>query len=579
MASFSLTTQQVKHNIEQAHKFMAIHELDALYISSFDEYLNEYVPMSDCHRYYVTGFNGSTAEVLIPAGGKPKLYVDGRYHEQADIQCDLNDVEVVKVPANTALLNCLQDDLKSLGAKSVGIEAERTAVAFYEKLKESYDVLAFHNKELAVEIDFATPPAVKPVYQVSNKLAGTSVADKLKRIFTAKDEAYFVTALDSLAWITNCRGYHLPHNCAFLGKGLITADKVYVFIDENIQFNCQDDKVEFIPVSNESFSAELTKLKDKISVNKLLVDKRMLNANLFEVLSQVFDPTIIEEKAGGLVDFHSIKDAAEIDLVRGEFKKADKAIFNTIKWLKSKVKAGEKVSELDLYHQTSEEYKKQGAVEQSFGTIPGIGANGSIIHYGDPKADVFASENDMILLDSGGYFETGFATDTTRTFMGGDKPGSAKHKEIYTLVLKGLLRLQNATFKSETRGGGLDAICRQPLYEAGYDYAHGTGHGVGLNVHEGGVGISPVRNYLLKPGQVVSMEPGIYISGFGGVRLENIGLVIEHPKHPGFLAIECLVYIGFEPGLIEESLLNSQEKKWLDEYEAECSKRGTSFRV
>ena len=144
-------------------------------------------------------------------------------------------------------------------------------------------------------------------------------------------------------------------------------------------------------------------------------------------------------------------------------------------------------------------------------------------------------------------------------------------------MLKGTLNLQNAVFKSGTRGSGLDAICRQPLYQAGYDYAHGTGHGVGVHVHESGAGIGPTRNYLMHPGQVVSIEPGIYIPGFGGVRIENIGIVTEHPTFEGFLTFESLVYIGYDPLLIDESLLTAQEKIWLEQYEAECVKRGTSF--
>ena len=129
-----------------------------------------------------------------------------------------------------------------------------------------------------------------------------------------------------------------------------------------------------------------------------------------------------------------------------------------------------------------------------------------------------------------------------------------------------------------TLGGGLDAICRQPLYQAGYDYAHGTGHGVGVHVHEDGVRIGPGNSAPMKAGQVVSIEPGIYIPGFGGVRIENIGIVEKDPELKGFLRFESLVYIGYEPLLIDKSMLNDQELHWLEEYEGECSKRGTSFR-
>jgi Xaa-Pro aminopeptidase len=153
-----------------------------------------------------------------------------------------------------------------------------------------------------------------------------------------------------------------------------------------------------------------------------------------------------------------------------------------------------------------------------------------------------------------------------------------KFIKFYTTVLKGLLRLQNATFPVGISGSVIDGITREPLYAQGMEFKHGTGHGVGIHVHEPGVRISTVSNVPMAAGQVVSLEPGFYEPGFGGVRLENIAIVEEHPDYEGFLRFKNMVWIGFEPALIDESLLNTQEKTWLDEYEAECSKRGTSFR-
>ncbi|MBD66576.1 MAG: hypothetical protein CME62_15295 [Halobacteriovoraceae bacterium] len=575
MGKFQISTDQVKANIQALQKFMQDEKLDAFYISSYDPYLNEYVPMSDCHRFYFTGFSGSVAEVLVPSKGKVKVYVDGRYHEQADLECDTSVIEVVKVPANTGLMSCLKDDLKKLSPKVIGLEADRTAVSFYEYLQAHFEVRAYMNNELASIVDFAEQPKLKKIVHLEKKLRGADTSEKLERIFESDKDAYFITAIDSLAWLTNCRGYHIPNSSSFLGVGFAVRDKVHVFIGKDVAFECSDKNVEFHQVDISEIEGILQKLGS--DVEKVYIDKQMLNSNYFEVLKSVFGKDKLENKTGGLVEFHSLKDDTEIEVMKDSFRRADQAIFNTIKWVKDSLKKGDEISERDLYNKTTEEYKKQGAQEQSFNTIAGVGPNGSIMHYGDPKDSVKIVEGDMCLLDSGGYFEAGFATDTTRTFLSTSKPKDEKYKEIYTLVLKGTLNLQNAVFKSGTRGSGLDAIARQPLHQAGYDFAHGTGHGVGIHVHEGGVGISPVRNYLLKPGQVVSIEPGIYIPKFGGVRLENIALVVEHPEYEGFLKFEPLVYIGFEPGLIDESLLNSQEKKWLDEYEAVCRERGTSF--
>ena len=185
----------------------------------------------------------------------------------------------------------------------------------------------------------------------------------------------------------------------------------------------------------------------------------------------------------------------------------------------------------------------------------------------------------MILLDSGGYFDGGFATDTTRTFFGVAPKADPKKVEIYTLVLKGLLACQSAVFPEGTKGMVLDGLARNAMRKRGYDYAHGTGHGVGINVHEPGVRLSSISTVPMKAGQVVSIEPGIYLPGFGGVRLENIALVERHPDFPHLLRLRSFVYVGFDPALIDMNLLNEEEKKILEEYEAECLRRGTSLRA
>ena len=574
---FQLDKAEIEKNIKSLKTYMNLQGLDSFYISSFDSYLNEYVPMIDCHRFYLTGFSGSVAEVLVPIEGNVKIYVDGRYHEQADIECEGLSVDVVKVPQNQGIFGALLEDLKALAPKNLGLESDRVPLAYYKKLENSAELKLYSNNELYSIINFQELPKLAPIKQLSLDLVGKSTKEKLDMVIPNTETGFYITAIDSLAWLTNCRGYHLPNLSSFLGKALAFKDKVFVFIDEGVEANISDDAIEFISVSVENFGTKVKEVLSKYKVSTVNLDETMVNTRDFLTLKNILGEDALAHKEGGLVEFHSIKDEVEMKSIKDSFKRADKAIYNTIRWVKDEVSKGNQVSELDLNKKTSEMYKEQGAVEQSFGTISGADANGSIIHYSDPKADVILKYTSMVLLDSGGYFESGFATDTTRTFMAANDQGSAEQKKIYTLVLKGTLNLQNAVFKAGTRGSGLDAICRQPLYQAGYDFAHGTGHGVGIHVHEGGAGIGPTRNYLLKPGQVISIEPGIYVPGFAGVRIENIGVVVEHPKYEGFLTFESLVYIGFDPLLIDESLLNDQEKTWLEEYEAECVKRGTSF--
>ena len=577
MSKFTLKHSEISQNIKNIRSIMQANNLEAFYVSSYDPFLNEYVPMDDCQRFYVTGFDGSVAEVLFHKDDKVRLYVDGRYHEQADLQVDLNEVEVVKVPQNKNLENCLLEDVKSLAPKNIGIESARTSLRLFNELEELTKIESFDG-EVDKAINTQANKSFQPIKHLERKHRGPETNEKLARIALEKSQAYFVTAIDSVSWITNCRGYHLPNLSSILAKALVVQDKVVLFKDDSINLDDSvknNSDIEFFSVKE--MNAKLAEIKSSYGLNNVRYQSHMLNANDYQALMATFGKDNLKSDKEGLIPYQSIKVQEELDVIIDSFNNSNKAVFNTIKWVKDSLAKGDSISERDIYNTTSKMYQAEGAVEQSFNTISGAGANGSIIHYGDPKSDRMIVKEDMVLLDSGGYYQGGFATDKTRTFMASDQEGTAKHKEIYTLVLKGTLGLQNAIFPEGTTGAHIDALARTPMYRHGYDFAHGTGHGVGIHVHESGVRISSKSPAPMKAGQVVSIEPGIYIPGFGGVRLENIAYVEKHPEFEGFLHFKNLVWIGFEPLLIEESLLSEQEKVWLKEYEAECAKRGTSF--
>lgn len=581
--SFDLSNQTIQSNIQKLKKLMADKGLDAMYISSFDPFLNEYVPLLDNHRYYFTGFTGSMAEVLVPLNGKVRLYVDGRYHEQADLEVDAKEVEVMKIGGDSSTTEELVQDVKKLGVRKLGYEADRTALGYLKRLGNSaQETVGLLPGELAEVISFESLPALKEVQFVPREWRGRDTLEKTRHIFKNEKQGMYLTALDTIAWITNCRGYHLPFLSSYYAKALVTKEKVYIFVTPETPVSAKAKKeegLEFISLPFTNLQRELDRLQNTLHLNEVWFDPGMLNAFDFGMLVKVFGTDRLKEKSGGLYEYQSIKEPVEIQQVKASFKKSDKAIFNTIKWVKDSIKAGKRVTELDLYNETSKKYQEQGAVDQSFNTIAGVGPNGSIIHYGSPSDEVVIKDNDMILLDSGGYFEGGWATDTTRTFFAdATKKPDPKMIEMYTLTLKGTLAVQSAVFPDGTKGMVLDGLARAAMRKKGYDYNHGTGHGVGVHVHEPGVRISSVSTVPMKEGQVVSIEPGIYIPGFGGVRLENIAHVVRHPEYPNMLKFETLVYIGFEPALIDMNLLSAEEKLILDEYEAECSRRGTSFR-
>lgn len=578
----TLSKETVKQNIQKLKTFLKDHQLDGMYISSFDQYLNEYVPLADNHRYYITNFTGSMAEVLVPKEGKVRLYVDGRYHEQADLEVDHDVVEVVKCGMGTG--EQLLSDIKALKMKRTGYEADRTALGFLKKINDvTAEAVGFSKGELSSIIDFFPLGAPKEIQFVERSFRGRDTLEKTSQVLAGDKEAFYLTALDSIAWITNCRGYHLPFASAFCAKALVTKSKVYIYVMPGTPIAEKAKKevgLEFVTLHFNDLPRELERLQNTLHLEVVKFDPNMLNCADFSMLLKVFGVDCLQEKIGGVYDYQSIKEPVELAQFEESFKRADQAIFKTIKWVKESVKAGKKVTELDLYHETEKKYQAEGSKELSFNTIAGVGPNGSIIHYGSPSDEVVINKDDMILLDSGGYFDGGFATDTTRTFAAQNNVAMDPKKiEIYTLTLKGLLAAQSAVFPDGTKGMVIDGLARNAMRKKGYDYAHGTGHGVGINVHEPGIRFNSTSTLPIKLGQVISIEPGIYLPGFGGVRLENIVYVVKHPIYPNMLCFKSLTNIGFDPALVDMNLLNEEERAYLDVYEAECEKRGTSLRA
>ena len=566
-----MKNSEVSHNIQAIKSWMKGHHLDAFYISGSDIFLNEYVPDEDCHRQYVTNFTGSTGETLILLDGKVMLFVDGRYYEQADLEVDLNLVEVVKVPQTSTITTAMLEAIKNKNLKNVGAEGDRMDLSLSNQLKKITSLQLFNNGELGNVINFLPLVFDKKIIELDLNLVGESTKDKLQRILKA-DEAIFISALDSIAWLTNLRRFELPYQSIFRSKAIATREKVFLLME-----HCEGEiKNSSVDLTLGSFSSLEKFLKPLPGIAKIYYSDKTINAADFIKLESFYGKDLLINKPEGLVPFHSIKNPVELKSMLSSFNRADQAIFNTISWAKAKVHKKENFTELDFYQECNEFYKKQGALSQSFHTISAFGANSSIIHFSKPSADIKITAGELMLLDTGGYFESGYATDCTRTFLSGGT-ANAKQKEIYTLVLKCLLQGLNAVFPEGTWGSLIDGVTRQGMFKFGYNYNHGTGHGVGINVHEGGYRLSTVSNIPLKENVVGSVEPGIYLPGFGGVRLENVVAIEKHPTLKGMLYFRSLVYVGFDHDLIDKSIMNNEELLWLENYERSCEKFGRSF--
>jgi len=368
-----------------------------------------------------------------------------------------------------------------------------------------------------------------------------------------------------------------------MAKAFFDQDNLYLFV-------LNDTMESFSKVSQESITIieidawdniqqYLEKVVSRDAYEKIYFDSNNLTVLDFNCLIETFSEKKLIDKPKMMTKYHSMKNEAEMKAIVSSFNNADKAIYNTIKQIKSDFESKEQFSELDCYNIANEIYKAGGAKAQSFKTIMGVGPNSSIIHYSTPSPKVIVKNGDLVLIDSGAYYESGYATDTTRTFTVGNNKPNKIYIEIYSLVLKGFLNAMNAIFPIGTTGKIIDKITRKPLQDRGYDYSHGTGHGVGINVHEGNYLISPQSEVPLQLGTIGSIEPGIYLPEIGGVRLENVVKVIKHPTLEGMLKFKSLVYIGFDHSLIDLSLFSDDEKEMLDDYEEECLKRNRSFKV
>ncbi|MEE9390902.1 MAG: M24 family metallopeptidase [Planctomycetota bacterium] len=579
---FEIAPEAVAKNLACARQLMRDKGLDALVVTSADCHLNEYTPRLDNHRYYLSRFTGSTALMLVLATGRAKLYVDGRYHLQADEEVDEALIEVVKIRLGTMLSAALMTDIATSGR--VGYEGDRVSHVLAKAIEAAGETsLSLDDGELAEALSRAAIRHEKALQFIDSSISGRSLEEKLDLVFADVEEpsrtAILLAALDDIAWLSEGRGYHFLYQSSFAAQGFATAKSVELTVDESVfhaGFEGASPQVHFHRERPEAIFLR----PEFQSIATILYDESQVTAAFLRRIKKARPDCRLVCISNPVVATKTLKTAAELDHMIESNTRSCRAIARTQRWVWDRFAAGEEVDELSFYDRANRHYEEEGARDLSFQTIAAVGANSALIHFSNPQASNVARPNDLLLLDSGALYEGGFATDITRTFLAGGATAEAseRQKSIYTLVLKGLLQGMMAIFPEGTCGAYLDARCRAPIYAAGFDYAHGTGHGVGVHVHEPGVGLAPTSKLPLRAGQVSSIEPGIYLAGFGGVRLENVVVYEAHPEHEGFLRSRPLNYIGFDPRLTDLSALTVEERTYLEDYESACKKRGTSFR-
>jgi len=545
---------------------------DYLYLPSFDHNLCEYVPRDDSLRIFITKFSGSVAEALVSKEGKIHLFVDGRYHEQADLECDPDLVVVEKVAYGTSLRSELLKKLKS--KDKLAIIGERTPFALLSDVNgvKEENFISLEEGKTFDELGFRAPQYAGPLWQVTNINKDKFQSRSRECLNSSGEEVAFINALDTLSWVSGLRGSHLPYQGTFRGRAIMTLGELHIFVSkQQLEAAKEWGTVwRFFYESSEFDKIVRDLVKDKV----VLLDERFSTLKNYWQLKSMVGESKLVRHSGYHAAWQAIKDETEIQFFRDSFEKSDKAIYEGLCHLIDHTRSGLAVTEKSFRDDVEKSYRKQGAKLQSFRTISGFGANSSIIHFGSPSDQKRLEEGELVLLDSGAIYEEGFATDCTRTIIPLGKP-SKEQKLHYTLVLKGLVKVLMATFKVGTLGKELDELARGPLKAHGLNFSHGTGHGVGVNVHEAGYSITPFSEVPMTAGLVGSVEPGFYVPGVGGIRLENI--VVVKKVAPDLLGFECLVHIGFWSDLIERNLLSQEEIDYLEGYEASCLDKGRSF--
>ena len=550
--------------------------LSAFIVPHEDEYQNEYLPACAERLAWLTGFTGSAGTAVVLAD-QSAVFVDGRYTLQVRQQIDQRVFEVrhclespvygwlsaVLKPGDTLGYDpWLHTPQEVGGLREVCVQARAELVACEP------------NPVDAVWGDRPAPPAA-PVVPHALVYAGMPSEEKRRtlaaQLVKAEVEVVVLAAPDSIAWLLNVRGGDVVHTPLPLGFALLFADGTASFFLDSRKVS--DSLVSHLGTSvflcdARGFAAALDRL-GRAGMRVLCDPTRTASwipARLAEAGARVVegdDPCVLPK---------ACKHDVEVNGAREAHRRDGAAVCHFLAWMDREAGQG-RLSELDAQSYLDDCRRRQPLCRDlSFPTISASGSNGAIVHYRATEACHQMIQPGMLyLVDSGGQYLDG-TTDITRTIaIGAPTP---EHRDRYTRVLRGLIALATAVFPEGTTGAQLDGLARRPLWDAGLDYDHGTGHGVGsyLGVHEGPQRIARSSQVALQPGMIVSDEPGYYESGAYGIRLENLVVVI--PAETGgkggrsWLTFETITLAPFDPSLIDASALQAGEVEWLNAYHA-----------
>lgn len=519
----------------KTREFMRENEIDYLLVNSTNEFLVEYNDLDKNSRYYLTDFSGSTGDAVI-SQKDIFLFVDGRYHEQADLEVDKSLVTVVKMKLGESFNPLIVSKISK--NKTFAIVSTKVSEGRLEILR---GLLAEKNVKLKIlNEDFISkikPPKAKSksdVTKISEEFTGLDSDKKIKDIASTlkPTEAFMITNLEELSYLFNIRDFSKNYSTKVEREPeiILSTGEHFKFTKENFRL-----------------------IKE---IKRIYVDKNSINAYYYDLLWG----KACGMKQNPLKDMKSVKTDAEISHYKKCFERTDKALTATREFIKNT----DNISEYDIDKNLEDNFYKYGAKSLSFKTIVAKDKNSALAHYSRNSKSEILKDGSLILIDCGAYYEGGYATDCTRVFVKGNP--TELQKEVYTVVLKGFLKAFRKKITKNTTGFNIDKDARKILNELkpeGFEFSHSLGHGIGISVHENPptLAFSPLAKTPLKPNMCFTNEPGLYNPKYFGVRIENSCYMSKDLRITSFSDM-CL-----ERNLINFDMLNSAEKKQLKNFD------------
>lgn len=567
----------MNERLKELRRLMEERHMDAYLIPTSDFHESEYVGDYFKCRRFITGFTGSAGTAVVTAR-EAGLWTDGRYFVQAARELEGSGFKLQKMDEEgvPTVEEYLADAVPEGGV--LGFDGRVVNSRLGEALEEALEgkhVTFSYEEDLVGKIWTDRPQmSAEPVWILEERFTGRSSEEKIaclrSEMKKTRATVHIMTTLDDIVWLLNIRGNDIPFNPVVLSYVVVTEKDFYLFINEKTLDTQVKKYLEGLKVTIKPYN-DIYEFVKSFRNERVLLESSYVN---YAIKNNLDSSNKIIDKMNPTVMAKAVKNSVEIENERRAHIKDGVAVTKFIFWLKKNI-GTMNMTEISVSDYLEELRRQQeGSLGLSFNTISAYGANAAMCHYSaTPESNKTLEPRGLYLIDSGGQYYEG-TTDITRTVALG--PVTEEEREHFTLVAMSMLRLGHARFLYGCRGLSLDYIARQPMWERGLNYNHGTGHGVGylLNVHERPNGIRykmvPERmdSAVIEEGMICSDEPGIYIEGSHGIRTENLIVCKKAQKNEygQFMEFEYLTFVPIDLDALDVSLMEKRDIEYLNEY-------------